>query len=380
MNLALEDTARNNLASWAEVAHQRGLVSVATVSPFSTPRNATTYKQSGRQVVQRLQAAGLAVYFDPTTHALQMPNVGDLRYYADWDLWGGMVGSLGTHAERVDHVRRVFEIQDALGVPHLAPTILLHSAQSTTSQRALELAEAAVTEDPTCILSVAGDSAFWSAGLALDAHVGALAQLVPSAWVVTVVRSDALLPVRAAAEEVHGLCRSVRSFSEDGPVRVAHGDLAALPAVVAGATSVGTGWDPRQRVCAYASYAERDTGGDGGQWFVQTTFRGLVSLLKRADAQVVEAQNPALAARLVPGPVPPGPSEAFLHHATVLNDLVGGLIPGGRAAYTALLDIYADAAAEWPTVAREIGGSSQADAWFRELRRGLELFGSTEGW
>lgn len=380
MTLLIEDTARNNLALWTADAVNAGTAEGAVLSAFATPRVNTGYKQSGAQTIARLKADGATVWFDPMTHALQMPNVGDLRYYADWDLWGGITGALSTDADRTDHVRRVFELQDQLGTPHLAPTILLHSSQSTTSQRALELAQAAVGQDPGCYLSIAGDSAFWSGGTSLDAHVGALAQLEPGGWFCTVVRNLPVLPVPAAAEEVHGLCRTVRSFSEDGPVHVSHGDLAALPAVVAGATSVGTGWDPRQRVCAYTTYAPRDATGDGGQWFVQSTLAGLLSLLGRADAQILAAQNPALATALLPGQVPPGPSEAFLHHASVLSDLVTRLTGGGQTAYTDLLGLYQSARTSWPTVATTIGRPNSADAWLRELEAGLRRFGATEGW
>ncbi|MEJ7893348.1 MAG: hypothetical protein WKF94_11980 [Solirubrobacteraceae bacterium] len=379
MSILIEDTARNNLVGWTLEAMNAGHVRGAIISPFTTPR-IKSHKQGGQQTAERLLGGGAEAWFDPVTHALQMPNVGDLRYYADWDLWEGMVGALTTRAEQVSHVRRVFKVQDDLGVPHLGPTILLHSAQSTTSERALEVAQAAVDEDPGCRLSIAGDSAFWSGGAALDAHVGALAQLEPGGWFISVVRSLSVLPVPAMAEEVHGLCRTVRSLSEDGPVHVSHGDLAGLPAVVAGAATLGTGWDPRQRAMAYANYAARDTGGDGGQWFVQTTVRGLLSLLKRSEAQVLAAQNGALAARLLPGAVPPGASGAFLHHAQVLAELVSSINPPGQTAYRTLHALYNAARADWATVSAIIGGGSRADAWLRELQAGLDLYAITEGW
>jgi hypothetical protein len=380
MTLLIEDTARNNLASWTLSAVQANAAVGAVISPFTTPRSSTSYKQSGRQTIARLRDGQASAWFDPTTHALQMPNVGDFRYYDDWELWDGVRGALGTHGEQQDHVQRVFAVQDTLGVPHLAPTILLHSPQSTSSQRAVDLAQVAVEEHDESFLSIAGDAAFWAAGAALDAHIGALAQLEPAGWFVTVVRNVPVLPVPTMAEEVHGLCRTVRSLSEDGPVHVSHGDLAALAAVVAGASTVGTGWDPRQRVCAYTSYAQRDTTGDGGQWFVQSTVRGLLSLLGRADAQLLAAQNQALSQRLMPGQVPPGPAEAFQHHAEVLSDLVRQLQPGGQAAYQALDALYLAARADWPTVAAALGGSSQADAWTTQLLNGLRGFAAVEGW
>lgn len=381
MHLLVEDTARNNLVSWTERAVQAGTAKGAILSPFSSPRLNNGYKQSAQQTSDRIREYEGEFWFDPATHALQMPNVGDFRYYQDWNLWGNNARNvLGSKGDQRDHVRRVFDIQDALGAPHLGPTVLLHSPQSTTSQRALELAEVAAEEDPNCYLTIAGDSAFWSAGNVLDAHVGGLAQISPSGWLLVVARNSAVLPVPAAREEVHGLCRTTRSLSDDGPVHISHGDLAALPAMVAGAATIGTGWDPRQRVCAYSSYAQRGTGGDGGQWFAQTTLEGLLSLLARADTELLHSGDEVLAERLLPGTVPPGPPERWDHHAQVLHAAASSLAGGGPAAYEALKAAYGAARNDWAAAVAVIGGSSRADAWLREVSAGLDLFAGTEGW
>lgn len=379
MTLLIEDTARNNLAAWTADASQNSDVSGAVISPFTTPRAATGYKQSALQTVERLQDSGLTVWFDVETHALQMPAVGDFRYYNAWDLWSAQVGDLSDSAEISDHIGQVFERQDELGVPHLAPTILLHSAQSRESQRAVEIAELAFQIDTDAALGVAGDSAFWSGRAALDAHVGALAQLETGQWFLTVTRHTTVLPVPAMAEEVHGLCRTARALSDDADVHISHGDLAGLPAIAAGATSLGTGWDPRQRVVAYASYETRSAG-DGGQWFQQATLEGLLSLLTRGEATVLYQQDQALAARLLPGAVPPGPGEAFLHHADVLSRVVAGLRgASAQAAYTDLSTRYGAAAADWPTVAQHIGVTSRATGWLGGVSAGLSLYAQTEG-
>lgn len=380
MAVLVEDTARNCLAAWTERAVAAGTARGAVLSPFATPFHKTTYKQSGLQTAERLASANAEVWFDASTHSLQMPNVGDFRYYDEWNLWSGTRGVLQTDGDMRDHVQRVFAIQDALGARHLAPTILLHSPQSTTSQQALRLAQIAVSEDPDCYLTIAGDAALWAGGTALDAHVGALAQLDASGWFVGVARNIAVLPVPAEKAEVHGLCRTVRSLSDDGPVHVSHGDLSALPAVVAGASTIGTGWDPRQRVCAYASYVQRGATGDGGAWFVQCTVQGLVSLLGRADAQLLESQNQPLAARLLPGSVPPGPGENWDRHAGVLTQLITTMQPSGQTSYQFLSGLYSSARADWDQVVAAIGGTSRADAWLGELSAGLDLFAATEGW
>jgi hypothetical protein len=379
MTLLIEDTARNNLAAWTLLAVDQGHARGAVLSPFSTPRYSTGYKQSARDTVQRLQDGGAEVWFDPETHALQMPAVGDFRYYDDWPLWAGSRGELASAGDMRGHVERVFHEQDELGVPHLAPAILLHSPQSATSRNALQLAEQAVDIDPECRLAVTGDAAFWAGGAALDAHIGALAQLEPSGWWVTVVRGLVVLPVPALPEEVHGLCRTVRALSEDGPVHVSHGDLAGLPAIAAGAATLGTGWDPRQRVSAYGAYEERGTG-DGGQWFQQATLEGLLSLLTRGDANVLAQQDDSLATRLLPGTVPPGAREAFLHHADVLARVVtalAGMAPADAHAH--LLGRYDSAHQDWPAVADVLNTASRGDAWITPLRDGHSRYGTTEG-
>lgn len=379
MPLLIEDSARNTVPGWTLDAVSENVASGVVLSPFTTPRTGNSYKGNTRNTIRRLREGGADVWFDPETHALQMPAAGDFRYYDDWPLWAAARGRLGSEGDMRDHVERVFAVQDGLTAPHLAPTILLHAPQSTTSQRALALARIAAEVDSDCYLSIAGDPAFWAGGPGLDAHIGALAQFEPGGWFVTVVRNLAILPVQAIPEEVHGLCRTVRSLSEDGPVHVSHGDLAGLPAVAAGATSVGTGWDARQRVSSYASYEERD-GGDGGSWFKQATLEGILSQLTQSDYQVLRQQNPPLSAQLAPGTVPPGPKEAFLHHATVLSTVVEALRGLSAAdAYRELVRRYGAARREWPAVARALGATPRADAWITPLAEGLTLYGRTEG-
>lgn len=51
-----------------------------------------------RERAQELASDGVAIWFDATTHALQMGGVGDFRYHDKFDLWGGPRGDLSTHA------------------------------------------------------------------------------------------------------------------------------------------------------------------------------------------------------------------------------------------------------------------------------------------
>ncbi len=379
MTLVIEDTARNNLVAWTIQAAKRGTVTGAVISPFTTPF-AQGPKPSAAVAVQSLQSEGVEVWLDPATHALHMPSVGAFRYYDAWPLWGGHRGALSTAAEMRDHVERVFAQQDQLGVAHFAPTILVHSPQSQESQAALEVAQIANELDPDARLAIVGDSAFWASGSNLDAHIGALAQLEPPSWSLTVARSSTVLPVPATVEEVHGLCRTARALSEDADVHVSHGDLAGLPAVAAGATTLGTGWDPRQKVAAYSSYEVRTGGGGGGAWFQQETYEGLLSLLARNEATLLDQQDNTLSTRLLPSALLPGPKEKFLHHTDVLARVVGELTAADYPdAYANLHARYTSAAADWLVVAGVLGITPRGTRWLSGPTDGLFCYGLTEG-
>lgn len=379
MTLLIEDSPRNLLA-WITDAHSRGLAAGVVISPFASPRVGKAHRRSARDMAHALTASGAEVWFDASTHSLQMGGVGDFRYYDEHTLWGGARGDLSTPALRREHVRLTFAVQDSVSAQHLGPTVLLHHGQSNTSQQALDLASDAMTLDPDAWLTVAGTAPFWASGSALDAHIGALAQLGARGWFLVVARPLAVLPVEADQEEVHGLCRTVRALSEHAPVHLSHGDLAGLPAVAAGARSLGTGWDQRQRVCAFSSFTARDADGGGG-WYERPTFPGLLGSLKTGEAELLRRTDPAAAARL--GPLPaPGPSSAFLHHLQSLTALVHLIAQhvDYRDRYLQLRDLYQAAAGEWPTVAQVTGSTLAAREWITTLDAGLADYGRSEGW
>lgn len=379
MSVWVEDTARNNLASWAEAANQSDLISGAVISPFCTPVE-QNWKQGAQLTVDRLKSLGIEVWLDPQTHALQMPNVGFYKHYGTWDLWSGSVGELSSTQAKRTHVQKVFEAQDSLGLPHLAPTVLLHTPQSSTSEDSLELASIAVEEDPECYLSISGDSLFWAGGSALDAHIGALAQCRPAGWFVGVVRQLATLPVPASPDEVQGLCRTARALGEGRHLHVSHGDLAGLPSYAAGAGSIGTGWDARQKVCAYSNFEATDPESEGGGWFMQPTFEGLLSYLVRGDARTLENQNAELSRELLPGSLPPETKDVWLHHAAVMKRVMEEIDSGDYPeSFVSLVDRYAGAAVNWPLVASELGKASQESSWVEPHRSGLAGYGRVEG-
>jgi hypothetical protein len=384
LSVLIEDSPRAYLANWISAAVARGAAHGAIISPWATPwisHPGQGKKPRAQDRIQELLDNGVEVWFDPTTHALQMGSVGDFRYYAEYDLWGGPRGDLSDDALREEHVGKVFDIQETLNVPHLAPTVLLHSGLDSTSALALEIAREAVRRDPDCRLSIAGTAPFWSSGPALDAHIGALATLEPSGWFLTVVRTATSLPVPAIAEEVHGLCRTARALSEDSPMHISHGDLAALPAIAAGATTVGSGWDQRQRVCSYGDYGARDPDAAGGGWYQRPSLRALLGSVLPNDAIILAARDAALVTRL--GGLPaPGPRETFDHHLDVLTTVITDLqaISNPEQRYRRLLTLYDAARAEWPIVQGHTGSAIGGDEWIDGVAAGLALYGRTEGW
>jgi hypothetical protein len=384
MSVLIEDSPRAYLANWITEAFANQVARGAVMTPWATPwltHPGQGKKPCAQDRVQQLQASGVPVMFDPMTHVLQMSGVGDFRYYDEYDLWSGPRGDLSDAALREEHVGKVFQLQDELGVPHLAPTLLLHAGLGNTSALSLELAREAIRRDPTCTLAIAGTAPFWASQAALDAHIGALAALQPSAWVLTVVRIATALPVTILPEEVHGLCRTSRALSEDAPVHISHGDLAALPAVAAGAATVGSGWDQRQRACSYGDYGARDPNAGGGGWYARPTLRGLLGSVSANEAIVLEARDSALVARL--GGLPaPGPRETFDHHLTILTRVIGDLQtePDPERRYRKLMERYSAAQSNWPIVARHANTAFGAKEWIDGVAAGLALYGVTEGW
>lgn len=384
MSILIEDSPRAFMAGWIADSVAKNIARGAVITPWATPwlsRSGPGKKPCAIDRVRELRHKNVDVWFDPTTHAMQMGSVGDFRYYGEYDLWAGPPGDLSDVAFRQEHVGKVFKIQDELLVPHLAPTVLLHAGLDNTSALALALAREAIRRDPKCRISVAGTAPFWSSGHALDAHIGALAALQPNGWFLTVVRTATSLPVPAHAEEVHGLCRTTRALSEEAPVHISHGDLAALPAVAAGADTVGSGWDQRQRVCSYGDYDARDPDATGGGWYTRPTLQGVLGVLTSNEAIVLSARDPLLVARLGGFPAP-GPRETFDHHMSVLTTVMADLqgIENLEQRYRRLLDLYDDARRNWPPVQRYSNSPMGANEWVTPLFDGLMLYGATEGW
>lgn len=383
MTVMIEDSPRNCTEKWTIEAVTNGSALAGVLSPFASQWTGGPNWNSVRDIAEHWRDAGVEAWFDPMTHALQMSGVGDWRFYDDYPLWGSARGDLNTSSDREGHVRRVFQVQDALGAPHLGPTCLLHHGTTSSSQVALDLARSAVDQDANCWLSIAGTEPFWSSGSALDAHVGALAQLEPAGWIVTVVRPQITIPAQSSATEIFGLCRTVRALSEDRPVYVSHGDLAGLPAIAAGAARLGSGWDQQQRSCGYANYVPRDSDeGGAGSWYKRPTFRGLLGSLKEAEAAVLAQRDPQLSARVGPPPPPGQVKEAFLAHVEDLHALTVATCSAGDYSqrYRFAKGLYEAARTEWPAVVAHTSSPLGTSEWIDPLYEGLVRYGQSEGW
>ncbi|MFP4512802.1 MAG: hypothetical protein ACLFRV_07640 [Acidimicrobiales bacterium] len=353
----------------------------AVLNPFCSPPVSTSFKRNVAHQAATLNGMGADVWFDAMTHVLQMTGADDFATYDQWGLWDGTRGAVGSRSQRRFHLDRVFEIQDECGSPRLAPTVLLNSASGSEVVAALALTEEGLDIADGCWGTIAGTAGFWAGGADLDALVGTLAQLPVGGWFVSVVRPTDTFPVRASAEEIAGICRAIRGLSEFAPVHVSHGDLAGLPAVAAGAASIGTGWDARQRVLAMSTFEYRPPAGGGG-WFARNTLERLFAFLARADVARLFAQDAVLASSVFVGALhPDGPKEAFLHHVASLRNLLDGIGDGPyEDRFTQLLSMYQQAVASWPAVSSTAQLTEGAADWVEAYVAGLNVYGQDEGW
>lgn len=384
MTTFIEDSPRPFQTAWIADAFDAGSAIGTVITPWASPlahRGGSGNKPGLGNRVDEYRDLGISYWFDATTQALQMPGVGDFRYYAEFNLWGGPVGDLTQDAYRREHVRRVFKHQADVGAPFLAPAPLLPSGLNNVSTLALDTARVAMELQSGSWLTIAGVGTFWSDGRDLDAHVGALADLNPDGWFISIVQPDNELPPRLTADEVFGVCRTVRALSEYAPVHVSHGDLAALPAIAAGATSVGTGWDKRQRVISYTDYLARQ-GGGVASWYQRPTLLGLLGTLENAEGALLSQQAPALAIRLGGMPPAPGPRASFLHHVAQLDAAVSRVHGGSNYfdRYQVLDAMYTEASTNWAALRGAIGVRDRSAVWVTPYQQGLRMYAQAEGW
>lgn len=382
MPIVLHDSGRSGKVGWAVDSVNRDLAAGMILSPFETPPDDQPRRPSAETCIGDIGDVGGEVFFDPTTHGVLAPGADKFEYYDEWDLWpGGSRGSLTATAVR-RHVDRAMEVQRGLGVTPIAPTLALDSPTSARANIVEDMASMATTIDESAYVAVAGSARFWSAGVDLDAFIGSLARLRPSGWVVTATRESMRYPWPGLdPEEVFGICRTVHGASLRGArVICAQGDLAALPAVAAGADTVGSGWDVRHRMCADDMF--RDEPGIR-RTSERITHQGLLASLKRPEAERILAGDTALSRRLVPGNIPVGMKPQWRHHLGVAGNAVERIATAGtrRQRVDELRGLYQDVRTNF-SLAEPLAAPMEAgfNEWVAPLSAGLEQYAASEGW
>jgi len=379
--ILIEDTARNNLVSWATDAISAKRAEGVVMNAFCSRRDSNGYKPASRAAADRIRLAGGEVWFMPMTYAAQISGAADFQHYSTWDLWPGRVGDLSTADAREKHLTRVFDAQADLETPPLSPSNLLHAPSGADASIYLDLISAARSMGNARAAVLAGTPAFWAGGAELDAFVGAVAEFDISQWFLTVSRPLSDLPPTWGEAEVAGLCRTTRSLSEGASVHISFGDFGALPAVAAGAASIGTGWDGRQKISAETLFGPRPDS-DGGQWLKRPSVQGLLGYVARTDiARMFQQDRPRATALFAGALHPDQPKQSFNHHLDVLNAVAGPL--GSiryEARYRLMATTYGSARIAWAQFSSTVGVADASRYWIDPLERGLANYGRTEGW
>lgn len=357
MTIYLQDGRRGGHLRWALEAIRLNLAEGVVISPFHTPRLAAPYHRSAAEVVDGVAGAGADALFDPSTHAAMLPGSNDRVHYDTWQLWGPSGTGLATDAQRLEHLERVFARQDGLGVRHLAPTLPLDSPTGVDAASALRTAQLARSLDRTAWQAVAGRRSFWRSGSDLDAYIGQLASLRAPCWCLTVVND--IVPDNAPDmddfDAFVGLCRTVHSLSQRSRVIVAYADYAGLPAVAAGASAVGTGWDRGMRFLDPLSFQLTSGGIRIPASYV--TQGGLLSVLRRDTADAIGRLDASLATRLLGGGMPQNDAEERVHHLAQLGAAVSRIDDHGndrRSRVSTLRSLYEAALGDFDDLQRRL--------------------------
>lgn len=382
----IHDGRRSGHRKWCLDAIMLGIADGVVMTPFATPRVARPRHPSASDMAEEVQEVRGEVIFDPMTHALFLPGTNKVDFYDAWELWGPAGQTLDGAGAQLAHVERVFERQRQVGASHLAPTLQLHSQQSPDAHCALEIARVARGLDRNCWQSLVGTRAFWSSGPQLDAYVGSLAALRAPVWMITVANELVVnnVPDLTDTAAFAGLCRTVHSLSLRSRVIVAFGDFAGLPAVAAGADTVGSGWDRGQRT--FDPLAYRASSDDSPRIAASYVTQGtLNSVLRRDTAEAIERWIPADAGRLRGGSMPPSDNAERLHHLQQLRTAVmqvhgagsdrQGRVAELRARYGAATADYDALIQGLPRIVRD----ADKEGWVSGPSRVLEAYAASEG-
>ena len=381
----IHDGRRIGHRKWCVDAITGGSADGVVLNPFATPRVAEPRHPSASDLAQAVRGAKGEVVFDAMTHALFLPSTNKRDFYEAWELWGPAGANLEGAAHRLAHVERVFDRQSQVGAPHLAPTLQLQSPHSPNAYVARDLARVARGLDKDCWQSLVGTRSFWSSGPHLDAYVGSLAALRAPVWMITVANELVVdhVPDLTDTAAFAGLCRTVHSLSLRSRVIVAYGDFAGLPAVAAGADTVGSGWDRAQRTFDPLAFrVDSDPGIRIPASYV--TQGGLNSLLRRDTAEAIERWDAARARTIRGGPMPPSDQAQRMHHLLQLRSAVQQIIAAGsrqarvgelRNRYRAAVSDYDSLIADLRPVVRE----ADKTAWAANPASALDAYATSEG-
>jgi hypothetical protein len=381
----IHDGRRIGHRKWCVDAIAGGAADGVVLNPFATPRVAEPRHPSASDLARAVRGANGEVVFDAMTHALFLPGTNKRDFYDAWELWGSAGADLEGTARQLTHVERVFDRQSQVGAPNLAPTLQLQSPQSPNAHVARDLARVARGLDKDCWQSLVGTRSFWSSGPHLDAYIGSLAALRAPVWMITVANELVVdhVPDLTDTAAFAGLCRTVHSLSLRSRVIVAHGDFAGLPAVAAGADTVGSGWDRAQRTFDPLAFrVDSDPGIRIPASYV--TQGALHSILRRDTAEAIERWNAGRARTIRGGPMPPSDQAQRLHHLRQLRSAVLQIIAAGsrqdrvdelRNRYRAAVSDYDDLIAGLRPVVREVDKT----AWSSNPSNALETYANSEG-
>lgn len=381
----IHDGRRIGHRKWCVDAVSGGSADGVVLNPFATPRVAEPRHPSASEVGQAVRGVGGEVIFDAMTHAFFLPGTNKCDFYDAWELWGPSGASLNDAPSRLAHVERVFDRQTQIGAPHLAPTLQLPSPQAPEAYVARDVARLARGLDKDCWQSLVGTRAFWSSGPQLDAYIGSLAALRAPVWVLTVANELVVdhVPDLTDTPAFAGLCRTVHSLSLRSRVIVSQADLAGLPAVAAGADTLGSGWDRAQRTFDPLAFrVDSDPGIRIPASYV--TQGGLNSVLRRDTAEAIERWDAGRARIIRGGPMPPSDQAQRLHHLRQLRTAVQQVdsAPTRQDRVDALRGRYATASAEYDDLIadlRPVVRERDKAAWATNPSDALEAYAASEG-
>lgn len=381
----IHDGRRPGHLKWSREAIQSNVADGVMLTPFASSRAKVPRHPSATQFASEIVGAGGEVIFDAMTHAAALPNTDKWDFYDGWHLWGDAGFGLETAAKRQSHVERVFERQDHLDAPNLAPTLQLQSPLSVEATHSLETARLARGLNTDAWQSLVGTRSFWSSGSRLDAYIGTLVSLRAPVWVLTVANELVVdhVPDLVDTAAFEGFCRTVHSLALRSRVVIAHADFGGLPAVAAGADTVGSGWDRGQRTFDPLNFKVNsdDSPRIPASYVTQG---GLQSVLRRDTADAIQRWDPAQATTIRGGGLPPSDQAERTHHLRQLRDVVTLIDRAANRAdrVKALRQRYSQAASHYdaliaglPSVVR----GRDKRAWVTNQQNALEAYAAAEG-